>query len=596
MRLLTLFVCVLAGLSLNSNRCVAQVNISLDEDFRFVLHGSEVDLFGIELRSESGGLIPREADPFTVAFSNTQNYVALASVIPYRLDGSVTLGTGWDQLAVPDAEFTYAVKGGSTLIKAPVEFGPCELCPLPRMQVGVDQDGRLYAQGSGHAIEDFTFRSPSGSLIPATSAAPFAELPINTENEIQLTAAGTNVVIDGTVTFGLGWSDHQYNRDIEYTYTEVGKETLRSLKIEPSQYDWEPPPLAMLETRVNDDDQFVIKGESLPISTLTLTSPSGSLLTSNDAGAFGSLGTNAERIVTYQAIDDFITLDGEIVLPTKWDWKGRKDVKVRWDGPADFPEHSKAISHDLYPDVPEPGREPLLFTLDEDNNIVITGIGQDVSAIHFKSPTGALRPTDDEKVAPFPVMLENDANSIVLGVLGGVVLDGSFVTDIGPISPDRLDEIQIEVGYSSTNAATTTEINKACRRCNIPGVSFDEDGELSFENLTSPVTGLTFTSRGDHLTPTDLPPGVTLANSSPNEFSLNSEDGFDASDMQGIEFLWALEPDSDVFFRMTLLDGTSFGPFPITFSGAVPEPSGLMILLSVLPMLGMHRVRKPRGG
>lgn len=575
--------------------CHSQVVAHLDDDFKFVLTGTNVPLSGVELRSTEGGLVPvGQPAPFQLSLSNTPNYIALATTKKdLVLDGSMTLDAGWDPV-VNDQDVTVDVSllGGSEPTSAAVQFGSCEACPLPLLRASVIEDGSIMMQIEGiFSLSDISFQSPSGSLRPAPSAAPFSQLTSNTPHEVAYTTTPGQLVIDGALTMNVGWGGHPFERDIEYTYALTGQDPVGPTKIKKSAYDLRLEQLGLVDFHVNELDEIVVTADAVPLSHLVLASPSGSLLPSNELGGFAAYGANTTRRVAFEPEGDFISLDGELVLPTGWNWRGSKDVTAIWRQPGELRGGKLFISPDNYPDVPVPGKEPVLFTLDENNNFVITGIGQDISAIHFSSPTGALRPSGEEKIAPFPVMLTNEPDSIILGVLGGVLLDGSFVTDIGPVSPDRLDEIEIEVGYSSSRTSIPTAVDTFCSRCNIPGVMVEEDGGLALTNMTELVMGLTFTSRGDHLTPIDLPPGVELASSSPFEFSITSADGFDSADMEGIEFLWAKDPDSDVFFNVTFLDGTRFGPFPVTFEGAVPEPSGLMMLLSVLPLLSLLRGR-----
>jgi len=573
-----------------------QIVASIDNEGFFVLNGNGEDIVGVELMSPLGALIPDAANnaaPFTFFLSNTPNQITYGNLgATTVIDGAVKLTARYDPF-VNDPDVTVAVGIGATPVNVPFTPGPCDLCPTPTLKALVNDDLNFVLNGQGQTLSEITFRSPSGSLSPATSAAPFAESAINTANQITLASPGSNVTLEGQVVLSAGWSDHLYTRDVEYEYQLVedgATEKIGPFTLKNNDYDFRLPSLGLLKGFVRDDDHIVIQGEGQPITSFTLSSNGNSLIPSENAGPFDGYGENSAPL----------TLEGDIVLPTKWDWHQPKTIRFEYDQVGELPSRVRSLATNVFPNVPENGREPLLITLDANNNFVFTGLGQEIAGIDFVSASGALRPSELETTAPFPITLSNKPEQITFGVLGSVEIDGSFVTDFGPVDPNNMDDILINVGFGQIPVPNL--FNVECERCEYPAVVVNEDRGLVLENFPEPVTELKFTSDNGALQVVEtLPNGLNVISSSANELVIGNETGFDGTDLSGLNAVWGASFDGQVFVSFAFVDGTSFGPLPLDIAdvgldiGAptVPEPNaGLLLGLASIAMLQLRHRRR----
>lgn len=576
-----------------ANVGVAQVTATLNSDNLFVLHANGEKMSGLEIASPSGGLtLANDPSPFGFILGNTRHKITMASIPDVVVTGDNVLSAGLDPAFSPvEVTMMWGGNGGANPVF--LQVGPCEdNCPPLRAQV--NEDNQIVLAGFGQKVSDITFNSASSSLT-AESPTPFDEASINTAAEVQLASPGSHVVIEGAVTLDVAWSDHVFTRDIEFQYHSTNGDLIGPITIDKRDYANKPPRFPRVDVSVNDDDHVVIKGLSQPITNLTLKSNAGSLIPSDDAGPFSGYGSNTDQEISFLTSETFV-LDGEVVLPTKWDWRKPKQLRAEIELVGEVIDQVITVPGGRFPSVPQTGNEPLLITLDEDNNFVITGIGQEIVGIDFKSPTGALRTGEEETVAPFPARLSNTSGAVTLGVLGGVVMDGSFVMDFGPVSPDRLDEIEIEVGYKGRKRPVDNPANEFCTRCDLPAVSVSEEGGLVLDNFPDLVTELTFTSKHGGLQQFDLiPEGLTLLSASETEVSVGSDAGFDSDKMQGLQVLWGASFDSQVFVSFALADGTQFGPLPLASVRAIPEPSGAFsALFASCALYGFRRRTRRR--
>lgn len=77
----------------------ADFYLSLDaETSRLVLHGSQEEIVGIDLQSDSGFLVPGPSDdssPFEFSLVNTNTQIAYGSLGRVSISGEVALPAGW---------------------------------------------------------------------------------------------------------------------------------------------------------------------------------------------------------------------------------------------------------------------------------------------------------------------------------------------------------------------------------------------------------------------------------------------------------------------------------------------------------------------
>ena len=591
------FLSIVLVVGLLATQGFAQIVASLDNEGFFVLNGDGEELLGVDIMSPLGALIPpasNDAAPFTFLLSNTENQITYGNLgAATVIDGAVKLTARFDPF-VNDPDVTVAVGIGPASESVLFTPGPCELCPTPTLKVRVNEDRNLLLNGQGQTLSEITFHSESGSLSPATSAAPFAQSTINNANQITLASPGANVTLDGPVVLAAGWSNHLFTQDVAYDYQlveDAGTEQIGPFTLRASDYDVDVRMPPLLNGFVREDDHIVLQGEGQPITNLTLSSRSESLIPAVTSSPFDGYGENSASRVEF-TLNESITLDGEIVLPTRWDWRQPTDIRLEYDQVGDLPSRVRTLAPSVFPEVPEQGREPLLITLDANNNFVLTGLGQEIRGIEFQSASGALRPSELGTVAPFPITLSNEADHIALGVLGTVAIDGSFVTDFGPVDPNNMEDILINVGFQSIPVPNL--FNVECERCDYPAVVVNEDRGLVLENFPQPVTELRFTSEFGGLQAVDnLPDGFSVISSTANELVIGSETGFDAADFSGLGAVWGASFDGQVFVSFAFVDGGSFGPLPLEIGApAVPEPNaGLLFGLASLGLLQMRRRR-----
>lgn len=601
------FVCLCVAFGGSVPSTLAQVVATLDEASFFVLHGTGVQMLGLQIESESGGLmpipdsVPNRRAPFQFLLKNTNDTISYGNLGTFfTLDGSVKLEARWNSnWTTHDVEMTWGGANGTEAVTLSDNFyefaGPCEQCPPPPApqvpRVTLNDENFVVLSARGYELTEATFRSPSNSLVPSASPAPFVELATNTPREVTFASPGAPVVIDGSVTLGVGWNDHIYERDISYDFQPLEGERTKTTVLSNQHYDL--PAFPRLGVWVNDDDQFVISGEGLPITKLTLSS-NGSLIPGQDPAPFGSFQESTSSRVTMSVPTGALTLDGEVTLDTKWNWHDQaKRVSVSYDLLGDLRGRQFTLPRTSFPDVPIAGLEPLLITLDEQNNFVITGTGQQVNGIEFRSPSGALT-TSEKATAPFPHLLANTSETVTLGVLGNVVVDGSHVMDFGISDPSLLDEISITVGYGEQ--VVLVPPNEICNRCDLPQVSMSPDRGFVLTDFPDPIKELRFFSPGGGLTSFDPPEGVSIATSTPRELVVTSDDGFDAAAMRGLTMAWGAQQDFGVYVSMSLADGRHFGPFVVgTSLELVPEPTSWWPWLSLLLPLLPRRRRQKRG-
>ena len=150
-----------------------------------------------------------------------------------------------------------------------------------------------------------------------------------------------------------------------------------------------------------------------------------------DPSPFTVFLANRPTQVTMGLVGGLLNINGRLTTNARWDrGKGIKDLTVDYgDGSvpsriplgADFYDQCFA---DCGPDLPE----LITITLNSSNKLVVTGIGQEISRITFKSSTNQLGPGTDP--APFNSVIPNSIAQIAFDSIDNPVeLSGSFVLD-----------------------------------------------------------------------------------------------------------------------------------------------------------------------
>ena len=85
-----------------------------------------------------------------------------------------------------------------------------------------------------------------------------------------------------------------------------------------------------LSASVNDQDNLVISATNLDLLAVEFQSPSGSLITSENADPFQGVVTRSDTLALYFNLGSPLTLDGSLTLSTKWDSTKRNDVLFQY--------------------------------------------------------------------------------------------------------------------------------------------------------------------------------------------------------------------------------------------------------------------------
>ena len=561
---------------------LAQVELLLDEDNFLVLSGNGERASGLDLISASGGLIPAadgQAAPFMFLLNNTPNQITYGNLgTEVIIEGELRLTAGWDpQATARDLEAAYGM--GALPIEIPIldsfyDGGGAAV------GVSLNENHRFVLGGSGLQLSSLAFHSASGSLVPAETPAPFSSTPVNTPRQVSYDSLGTNVTIDGEVTLSSGWDPSQFRRDVEWEYVGDTRSVERTALPERL---FNLPSFGNLVARVDDDNFVVIIGSGHPLTQLSLESNNGTLLPGDDPAPFDSISVSTANLVTFQPLGESVVLDGEVTLSTQWDSTTRiKDIVVDYDLQGDLQDRRVHIPSSLYPELPPPppvipeGIEPILITLDADNNFVLTGVGQELVGIDIKSPSGSL--TMGETAAPFPFLLSATNRQTTLGTLGTVAIFGSVTLDFGVTSPEAFEELDIAVGYPDAfQLDHSPGVFLGCIACELPTITVSDDRALLVSNFGEDVTAFKLVSTESVLAAFEVPPELTVVSRNDMEILIVSEDGFDAELLNGLVAAWGEAFDGQVFVSYTLASGQSFGPLPLTLS-AVPEPSSCLLM------------------
>lgn len=125
-----------------------------------------------------------------------------------------------------------------------------------------------------------------------------------------------------------------------------------------------------IQVVVDEQDYFVIQGESLELLGFQLESPSGSLIPNPnaDSSPFQFYLANKTTTVGLGSLGETVSVSGSLKLPTQWNSAGQKDVGFLWgnlteDGwgaveghDYEFvePQRGSAVSPELVPSLPAP--------------------------------------------------------------------------------------------------------------------------------------------------------------------------------------------------------------------------------------------------
>ena len=252
------------------------------------------------------------------------------------------------------------------------------------------------------------------------------------------------------------------------------------------------------------------------------------------------------------------------------------------------------------------GFRPFLITLDHNDDFVLSGDGQSLTGIDFQHFSGGLELTTGsfevqveeqlitgEAPAPFNLLLANDPNQVTLVALPGqqVTVNGSYSLGFGPTDPSDLEDLFIQVGDGPT--PVENPLNFVCETCVFPNLQLTPGGGIELTNVNELIINLTLFSPDGFTVTQQLPPGVSVIDSTETSVTLENPEGFAPERLRNLDFGFA-SSSGNVFAEFTLANDVTFGPFPIA-AAAVPEPSAGSLAIAALVCCGLfRRVRRTR--
>lgn len=442
------------------------VRAVFNSDSFAVLTGTGQPLRNYSLTSRSGSLIPgSDPGPFATVTgdANAVRYDAGPSNF-VTLDGTLVLDTQW-RLGEPesrsDVRTEYLIAGNPN-----PRFGSVTTYPREqfwrRIDVQLDDEDRFVITGSGQPLRRFDLTSGSGSLIPSEDLGPFTSFASNQNNFVSY-EANENILLDGSITLGTKWDragfqDVRYEYDLDKVSRDVsGSVANNAYPRVPVCFDGRINELGISIDRRN---RFVLEGDGHGLTTLSLSSASGSLVPGESAGPFASFGSNTTELVEFSS-DGLVTINGTVVLSTGWN-ENAENVDVVADfGSVHLPSTSFRTCTDD-PGVIGGGGFGTGFPIDglflqvvDDEIFLNSNFPVQISGLDLQSPNGSLVPvSEDLGPAPFAFFLSNTANQITWGNLGTTVtVNGSLNTGARYVGSNPARDIQASWGDGATPVA-----------------------------------------------------------------------------------------------------------------------------------------------
>ena len=458
---------------------MGQFFFRLDEESRIVVENglsmNPIALFGIEFRSQQGLLDFGSVAPF-IPFDPTSNYVPLADpngavaidhtmVFDVTYDGDPACGDLEISLS-PNVPFVGQVSAS---------FRPVHTA----IDVGMTGDQRLTIQRLGfHGREahlsSLQFSSESGSLLPATTAAPFDELIENTANVIHYRSSDGAVAIDDLVTLDSGWEVVDGARDVQYEFTDAEEVTIGA-SLCPQAYSQSISGLQFAISNA-DDNAIKIVGNGQKLRRLTLLSDSGSLIAGEAVAPFAGFDSQSPTEVAFQ-IDpgNPVTIDGSTTTGIDYNPEvGGEDILFEYGLFG-----SRRIFMGRLEDYPLPA--PLGVSIDWENPklpVVLSGEGQVLR--HFQISTVG-DPGDGflldglqvgNSPAPFEAFEDRTGSLVSLSSDDLVVIDGDVTTDVffNAESGARTVFYEYQVGFGPVRTGTIQVPEPSCWFMTIVGL------------------------------------------------------------------------------------------------------------------------------
>ena len=473
------------------------IRLSLDERLNLVLSANGFETLGVDITSPSGSLVPippgdltADPSPFTFLLANQPSQITLATLgQTITIDGDITLDARWNPGGERDISYKF---GAGPVPQGPFQLNPIDYdqCPdcLPQIGVALTDDLKFKLSGVGQRLNSFSLDSRSGSLLPGDSPAPFAAIGTNTTRQIDFASPDSPVVLDGEVVLNAGWNDYIGGRDVRYQYETNADGVQGPLQLSLSDYPPRPFVPGPLNAYVDASDKLVVVGAGHPLSRLSFTSASGSLVPSETAGPFANLGANTQNQIDFvsPARGSEVTLEGSLQLGAGWNASGERDVEFDYSIVGDARDaglfripRTNYLDAGANPDAIVPAQQRPRFdvTLNEDAKFVVSANGRSLQSLRFNSGDRSLVPA--ETASPFQQTPVNETGAVWYRSFGDeVIIDGDVTLNSGwdISSPD------VQYSYFSRDGSGLFfELDaadySACRDCPVPriGVSLDDE-------------------------------------------------------------------------------------------------------------------------
>lgn len=560
-----------------------QLSVFVDEDRYLVIRGTADDVVGYELRSESGSLLPGSPAPFGLALTADEYYVAAAEPSGIAIDGELRLSTKWNEIGAEDIHFGVYPRGASSRTQSRVESYPSV---GDTIGIGFDRNFRFVLDGNGQEIDELTFFSTAGGLLPSETGAPF-DLPGESNNDgdsVRLTS-NIPVVVDGQLPVDVGWNQNFGFRDVTYKYRDATSgEEFGPFFLPGRLYPPAPEPEHVRTWFSTTDNALTITGENSQLYGFQVQSPSGSLVPGMDPAPFDRFSTSSTTLIELST-NGRVTLDGQVKLDVYYNRNiAGEDISYSYNhtghiepfGPFELRRYPVSAT-----------RSRIKLDISDEGVLELDGSGQRLSTITVTSVRGSLSVMDD--MGPFEVADASD-QAITL-----VVPNGLDIFDV-PL-PIEWDQSAVDVSYEYVLAdidrefgpnevddyPSATELGdvKIDRQSRVPALFGDGTEIVGFE---------VFSKRGSIVVGQNVSPFNRIEANTPNHLSLFSDEPIPA-DFLRLPFTY--NGVQDLHFAWYAADGRALKTSVSATNLILPEPVGFsMLLIFGAIVMGMSRSRR----
>ena len=368
------------------------LEVSLNDDRRFVLHGNNHVIQSLDFHSD-GSLLPAESPaPFESLSSTTAQQISYAAATGgLAIDGSVTLSSGWDVSGTPgDVRYDYVTGNGvenSNLRLPDTAF------PTVTIDAMVNDDNQIVLSSNGQSLNSVEFSSRSGSLVPGTSPAPFNTLVTSKPELVSYEQALGNIKIDGEVTLDLGWNP-EGEQDVRFRFAGKGNAPDGGYFLSRGDYPSEDGrPEEWIS--IDEDYRFIFhtSGEKELLGLQILSRENHALLPADSPAPFDAALTNTNQQVAYGSLASRVLVEAgsSVTLDARLNpLLDPSDVQVNF-GVGSNVQDVLILPSDL---KLCPGCEVPEVAFAANGTLEISGVESELSAITVASESGSLRSLD----------------------------------------------------------------------------------------------------------------------------------------------------------------------------------------------------------